>query len=100
MQFDFAFFGRPTFTDVWTEVTHVPVLGNVRVGQWKQPFGLESVTSVRYQTFMERSLLFQAFDPFRHIGAGFYNSSEDANLLKAIEPALPCCPSVAIFLDE
>lgn len=77
MQFDFAFFGRPTFTDVWTEVTHVPVLGNVRVGQWKQPFGLESVTSVRYQTFMERSLLFQAFDPFRHIGAGFYNSSED-----------------------
>ena len=76
-QLDFGFFGRPTFTDVWAEVTHVPVLGNVRVGQWKQPFGLEVVSSVRYQTFLERSLLFQAFDPFRHIGAGFYDWSED-----------------------
>ena len=77
MQFDFGFFGRPTFTDVWAEVTHVPIFGNVRVGQWKQPFGLEVATTVRYQTFMERSVLFQAFDPFRHIGAGFYDWSED-----------------------
>ena len=76
-QLDFGFFGRPTFTDVWGEVTHVPILGNVRVGQWKQPFGLEVVSSVRYQTFLERSVLFQAFDPFRHIGAGFYDWSGD-----------------------
>ncbi|HET6425809.1 MAG TPA: porin, partial [Planctomycetaceae bacterium] len=55
-QLDFGFFGRPSFTDVWGEVTKVPVLGNVRVGQWKQPFGLETVTSVRYQPFLERSL--------------------------------------------
>ena len=77
MQFDFGFFGRPTFTDLWAEVTDVPVLDHVRVGQWKQPFGLEVVSSVRYQTFLERSLLFQAFDPFRHVGAGFYDWSED-----------------------
>lgn len=77
MQFDFGFFGRPTFTDVWAEVTHVPILGNVRVGQWKQPFGLEVVTSVRYQTFLERSVLFQSMDAFRHLGAGFYDWSED-----------------------
>ena len=79
IQMDFGFFGRPTFTDVWGEVTKLPVLGNVRVGQWKQPFGLESITSVRYQTFMERSLNFQTFIPFRHIGAGFYDWSEDEN---------------------
>ena len=75
-QIDFGFFGRPTFTDVWLEITHVPVLGFVKIGQWKQPFGLETVTSVRYQTFMERSSLFQAFEPFRHIGVGTYNYSE------------------------
>ena len=76
-QMDFGFFGRPTFTDVWVEWTDLPILGTVRAGQWKQPFSLEVVSSFRYTTFMERSSMFQAFDPFRHIGIGFYNHSED-----------------------
>lgn len=80
VQMDFAFFGRPTFTDVWMEFTQVPLLGNVKVGQWKQPFSLEVVSSFRYTTFAERSLLFQALDPFRHIGIGFWNYSEDERM--------------------
>lgn len=79
MQMDFAFFGKPTFTDVWVETTNIPVLGNVRVGQWKQPFGLEVVSSFRYTTMMERSSTFQAFTPFRHLGIGFYDHAEDLN---------------------
>lgn len=79
LQMDFAFFGRPTFTDLWMEVTDVPFLGNVRVGQWKQPFSLEVVSSFRYTTFAERSLLFQPFTPFRHIAVGFYDHSQDEN---------------------
>lgn len=77
IQMDFGFFGRPTFTDVWGEVHHLPWLGTVRAGQWKQPFSLEVPTSFRYQTFLERSLLFQTFEPFRHVGLGFYDHSED-----------------------
>lgn len=76
-QMDFGFFGRPTFTDVWVEQTKVPFFGNVRIGQWKQPFSLEVVSSFRYTTFMERSVLFQPFTPFRHMGIGFYNHSDD-----------------------
>lgn len=76
-QMDFGFFGRPTFTDVWVEQTKVPFFGNIRIGQWKQPFGLETVSSFRYTTFMERSVLFQPFTPFRHIGIGFYDHSDD-----------------------
>ena len=76
-QMDFGFFGRPTFTDVWVEQTQIPYLGNVRIGQWKQPFSLEVVSSYRYTTFMERSSLFQAFTAFRHIGVGFYNNADD-----------------------
>lgn len=76
-QMDFGFFGRPTFTDVWVEQTQVPLLGNVRIGQWKQPFGLEVVSSFRYTTFMERSSLFQAFTPFRHMGIGFYDHTDE-----------------------
>ena len=79
-QMDFGFFGRPTFTDVWVEQTQIPYLGNVRVGQWKQPFSLEVVSSYRYTTFMERSSLFQAFTAFRHIGTGFYNNSDDLSM--------------------
>jgi phosphate-selective porin OprO/OprP len=77
VQMDFAFPGRPTFTDVWMEVTKLPIIGNVRAGQWKMPFSLEVVSSFRYTTFPERSVLFQSFDPFRHIGFGFYNTTED-----------------------
>ena len=77
MQFDFAFPGRPTFTDLWVEYTDLPYLGTLRIGQWKQPFSLEVVSSFRYTTFMERSSLFQAFTPFRHIGVGVYNHSDD-----------------------
>lgn len=76
-QMDFAFFGRPTFTDLWVEQTDIPILGTVRIGQWKHPFSLEVVSSFRYTTFMERSLLFQPFTPFRHIGVGFYDHAED-----------------------
>jgi phosphate-selective porin OprO and OprP len=77
MQFDFAFPGRPTFTDVWVEWTDLPVVGTIRAGQWKQPFSLEVVSSFRYTTFMERSSLFQTFTPFRHIGIGAYNHADD-----------------------
>ncbi len=79
-QMDFGFFGRPTFTDVWLEQTKVPFFGNVRIGQWKQPFGLETVSSFRYTTFMERSVLFQPFTPFRHSGIGFYDHSDDLSM--------------------
>ncbi len=76
-QMDFAFFGRPTFTDIWVEQSQLPLFGTVRVGQWKQPFSLEVVSSFRFTTFIERSVLFQAFTPFRHIGVGFYDTNED-----------------------
>src|SRR5207248_678844 len=72
-QIDFSFPGRPTFTDVWMEVTKVPIFGNIRAGQWKQPFSLEVVSSFRYTTFAERSVLFNSFTPFRHIAVGFYD---------------------------
>jgi phosphate-selective porin OprO/OprP len=77
VQLDFGFFGRPTFTDVWADFKNMGPWGTFRVGQWKHPFGLETVSSFRYMTFMERSSSFQPFTPFRHLGIGFYNHSKD-----------------------
>ena len=55
MQLDFAG-GVTSFKDVYIEFIQVPVLGNIRVGHFKEPFSLESQTSSNYITFMERSL--------------------------------------------
>jgi phosphate-selective porin OprO/OprP len=42
----------------------------VKVGNFKEPFGLESLTSSRYISFTERALI-DNFSPDRHIGAAF-----------------------------
>jgi phosphate-selective porin OprO/OprP len=76
LEMDFAFgAGRPTFMDVWGDIHQVPVLGNVRIGQYRVPFGMDALTSVRELTFLERSSLF-AFNPFRQIQTGFHNNNE------------------------
>jgi phosphate-selective porin OprO/OprP len=48
----------------------------MRVGQWRQPFGMDAMTSVRELMFLERPLM-QAFVPFRQIGIGFHDTSAD-----------------------
>jgi len=45
-----------SFKDVYISVTKLPWLGHVRVGHFKEPFGLEQATSTRFITFMERSV--------------------------------------------
>src|SRR5512140_2608572 len=44
----------------------------VKAGNFKEPFGLETLTSSKYITFMERSYI-DNFSPDRHIGASFVN---------------------------
>ncbi|MEX0703120.1 MAG: porin [Planctomycetales bacterium] len=76
LEMDFAFPGRPSFMDVYLDIRDVPHLGTVRIGQFRQPFGMDSMTSVRELWFLERALPF-AFVPFRQIGVGFFDHSED-----------------------
>ena len=70
VEFDFAFPGRPNFMDVYFDV-HGFRFGSVRVGQWRQPFGLDELTSVRELTFHERPTSF-FLAPFRRTGIGVY----------------------------
>ena len=58
---------RPAFKDVYVGVSGVPYAGALRVGHFKEPFGLEELTSSKYMTFMERSLT-SAFAPSRNVG--------------------------------
>ncbi len=57
------------FKDTYVAVTELPLLGNVRVGHFKEPFGLEQLTSDNFPTFLERSLGDEgAFVPARNLG--------------------------------
>ena len=83
IEFDFAFPGRPSFMDVYLDLKQFPRLGTLRVGQWRQPFGMDGQTSVRELTFLERGLPF-AFLPFRQIGVGFFDNSADETMTWAV----------------
>jgi phosphate-selective porin OprO/OprP len=79
VEMDFATAGRPSFFDVWLEQTNLPIVGNVRIGHFRQPFTMTSYTSVRQLVFLERPLPFQAFDPFRRTGIMAYDTTENKN---------------------
>jgi phosphate-selective porin OprO/OprP len=54
--------------DAWVGYTGLPNTV-IRVGNFRTPFGLETLTSSRYITFMERSLV-DNFSPDRRMGIG------------------------------
>lgn len=83
IEMDFATVGRPSFQDVWGEQSELPVLGTVRLGQFRQPGTMDSWTSIRHLEFLERSLPFQAFDPFRRVGIMAYSMSENERTMWA-----------------
>lgn len=51
----------PVPTDLWLQITHLPYIGNVRLGNQKMPISFEHLTSSRYLNFLERSLTFDAW---------------------------------------
>jgi len=79
MEYDFAGSGRPSFTDVFVELKEIPVVGNFRVGHFKEPFSLEELTSSNYITFMERSLP-TVFAPSRNTGMMLHNTLADKRM--------------------
>jgi len=80
-QYDFAG-GDADFKDVFVGIKHVPFLGEIRVGHFKEPMGLEELTSSKYITFMERSLT-SPFVAGRNSGFGFSASALNQRLTYA-----------------
>ena len=68
-------------TNVYATVKEIPVLGNVRAGQWWTCFGFDSATPDKWGDFIERSAAFDCFVPnsnegFFQDGVMFYDSNE------------------------
>ena len=77
LEVDFATAGRPSFFDNYVEQGNVPFFGDIRVGQFLQPFSVDAVSGFRNLAFLERSLPFLAFVPFRRVGVMASNATED-----------------------
>ena len=73
IQYDFAT-GEAEAKDVYLGFLDTPV-GNVRLGHYKEPFSLETVTSSKYLPFVERSLPV-IFAPGRNMGLMFHDAND------------------------
>lgn len=51
--------------------------GDIRIGQFKQPFSLEELTSSKYITFTERSLPVASVATSRRIGLGWFSGADN-----------------------
>jgi phosphate-selective porin OprO and OprP len=81
-QFDFAN-SDVEFKDAYAGMKNIPYVGKFQVGQFKEPFSLEAMTSSNYITFLERALP-NVFAPGRSWGAAVYNSWFENRLTFAI----------------
>jgi phosphate-selective porin len=65
-EYDFAG-GAANFRDVYLGMNNIPVVGQLKIGHFKEPFSLEELTSDNNMTFIERSIM-NAFSPSRNTG--------------------------------
>ena len=77
LEMDFAAAGRPSFFDNYVEQGNLPFFGDVRAGQFLQPFSVDAMSGFRNLAFLERSLPFLAFVPFRRVGVMASNATEN-----------------------
>ena len=85
VEMEFVSDTRPTMKDVYFTVKELPLIENVRVGHFKEPFGLEQQTSDKFITFMERSMADEGFiAPARNLGIMNFGWTESQRATWAI----------------
>jgi phosphate-selective porin OprO/OprP len=70
MEIDFENIEFITFDDLWVGMWHLPYIGTLRGGNIKVPQGLESYSSSRFLTFLERGSISDAF--YTEYAPGFW----------------------------
>ena len=70
-EFDIAQ-SQARFVDVWLQANNTR-LGNMRIGRFRQPFGMSELTSVRELPFLERPVTFTQ-SPFRQTGVMLFGN--------------------------
>ncbi len=83
LQFDIA--GQTSFKDAFVQINELPVLKHVRIGHFKEPFGMEQLEASKFTTFMERSLGDAGvFVPARNMGVMAHDCTDNERMTWAI----------------
>ncbi len=78
LEMEFAGGNRTEFRDAYLGFKDLPVLQRVLIGNQKRPYGLDHLNSSRYNVFMERPFVIEAFNQdSRRLGIAAYSYSED-----------------------
>jgi phosphate-selective porin OprO/OprP len=75
--------GTAGFRDVYMGYKNIPYAGTIKIGNFKEPFSLEELTSSNNVTFMERSLA-NIFAPSRKVGIALNNTLFDKRMTWAV----------------
>jgi phosphate-selective porin OprO/OprP len=75
--------GDADWKDVFIGLNKLPGLGKLKVGHFKEPFGLEELTSSNNVTFMERAIT-APFVPSRNTGIAFQNGAASGQVTYAL----------------
>ena len=84
IEWDFAGRDRARCKDTYFAITDLPLIQNFQIGHFKEPYGLDELTSDNYTTFMERSTANDLMAPKRHIGVMAYGVTEAQRATYAI----------------
>ena len=82
LQFDFVG-GDADLKDAYIQINQIPAIDHLKIGRYKEPFGLEELTSSKYITFMARALT-SPFQPSRNSGVTTHNKVLDGRMTYAI----------------
>jgi phosphate-selective porin OprO/OprP len=78
IEMDFATAADGSFKDAYLGWTELPLLQTLLVGQQKRPYGLDHLNSSRFNVFMERPYVIEAFNQdARRIGLCSYGTTEN-----------------------
>ncbi len=78
MQFDINTPASAEMKDVYIGFRNLPILGTVKIGNHKRPIGLDHLNSSRFNLFIERPLVVEAFnEDARRIGVSAHNHTDD-----------------------
>ncbi len=74
VEFDIAQ-SQARFVDVWLQLEQTQ-FGKIRIGRFRQPFGMSELTSIRELPFLERPVTFTQ-SPFRQTGIMLFDQTQD-----------------------
>lgn len=73
----------PQFFNVFAEFPNLPFIGTFRLGHFREPFGMDAISSYNNLTFMERGLIQDPFVPFFNMGMMIFGTWFDEKMTYA-----------------